>query len=104
MWMQCFSLLLTSAQVVEQFEGPYLTLEGNKHRLLNMATFDFLGLEQRKELKEAAVQALDKVISASHPHLVLFLGCHRPMLPAFALPWWRSHKENAVPSRHGAAQ
>lgn len=36
-------------------------MEGNDRPLLNMANFDFLGMGQRKELKAAAVQALDKV-------------------------------------------
>lgn len=48
-------------QVVEAFDGSYLRVEGIDRPLLNMANFDFLGMGQRKELKEAAVQALDKV-------------------------------------------
>ncbi|CAN0164209.1 unnamed protein product, partial [Laminaria digitata] len=46
--------------VVEAFEGPFLRVEGIEKPLLNMANFDFLGMGQRKELKQAAVQALDK--------------------------------------------
>eukprot|EP00904_Undaria_pinnatifida_P007593 jgi/Undpi1/3964/HiC_scaffold_16.g07332.m1 len=46
--------------VVEAFEGPFLRVEGYEKPLLNMANFDFLGMGQRKELKQAAVQALDK--------------------------------------------
>lgn len=48
-------------QVVEEFDGPYLRVAGIEKPLLNMANFDFLGMGQRKELKEAAVLALDKV-------------------------------------------
>lgn len=48
-------------QVVQKFDGPYLRVEGYTTPLLNMANFDFLGFGQRKELKAAAVQALDKV-------------------------------------------
>lgn len=48
-------------QVVQEFQGPFLRVEGIEKPLLNMANFDFLGMGQRKELKEAAVQALDKV-------------------------------------------
>lgn len=50
-----------AAQVVQEFNGPYLRVEGIDKPLLNMANFDFLGMGQRKELKEAAVLALDKV-------------------------------------------
>eukprot|EP00903_Cladosiphon_okamuranus_P006351 g6221.t1 len=46
--------------VVQEFNGPYLRVEGIEKPLLNMANFDFLGMGQRKELKEAAVLALDK--------------------------------------------
>ncbi|CAM9515948.1 unnamed protein product [Pylaiella littoralis] len=46
--------------VVQEFQGPFLRVEGIEKPLLNMANFDFLGMGQRKELKEAAVQALDK--------------------------------------------
>lgn len=46
---------------MEAFEGPFLRVEGIEKPLLNMANFDFLGMGQRKELKQAAVQALDKV-------------------------------------------
>lgn len=46
--------------VVEAFEGPFLRVEGIEKPLLNMANFDFLGMGQRKELKQAAVEALDK--------------------------------------------
>lgn len=46
--------------VVEEFDGAYLRVEGFSKPMLNMANFDFLGMGQRKELKEAAVQALDK--------------------------------------------
>ncbi|CAM9953210.1 unnamed protein product [Scytosiphon promiscuus] len=46
--------------VVQEFNGPYLRVEGIEKPLLNMANFDFLGMGQRKELKQAAVQALDK--------------------------------------------
>lgn len=52
---------LFEMQVVEAFDGSYLRVEGIDRPLLNMANFDFLGMGQRKELKEAAVQALDKV-------------------------------------------
>ena len=54
-------------QVVEAFEGPFLRVEGYEKPLLNMANFDFLGMGQRKELKQAAVQALDKVGSQTGP-------------------------------------
>ncbi|CAM9844233.1 unnamed protein product, partial [Hapterophycus canaliculatus] len=47
-------------KVVQEFNGPYLRVEGIEKPLLNMANFDFLGMGQRKELKQAAVQALDK--------------------------------------------
>ena len=47
--------------MVQEFNGPYLRVEGFEKPLLNMANFDFLGMGQRKELKEAAVLALDKV-------------------------------------------
>lgn len=46
---------------MEEFDGAYLRVEGFSKPMLNMANFDFLGMGQRKELKEAAVQALDKV-------------------------------------------
>lgn len=46
---------------MEEFDGPYLRVEGYSKPLLNMANFDFLGMGQRKELKAAATQALDKV-------------------------------------------
>ncbi|CAM9848591.1 unnamed protein product [Ascophyllum nodosum] len=49
-----------SIPVVQEFDGSYLRVEGIDGPLLNMANFDFLGLGQRKELKAAAVQALDK--------------------------------------------
>lgn len=46
---------------MEEFDGAYLRVEGFSKPMLNMANFDFLGMGQRKELKAAAVQALDKV-------------------------------------------
>ncbi len=46
---------------MQEFDGPYLRVEGIEKPLLNMANFDFLGMGQRKELKEAAVMALNKV-------------------------------------------
>ncbi|CAM9262449.1 unnamed protein product, partial [Ectocarpus sp. 6 AP-2014] len=49
-----------SMPVVQEFSGPYLRVEGIEKPLLNMANFDFLGMGQREELKQAAVQALDK--------------------------------------------
>ena len=56
-------------QVVQEFDGSYLRVEGIDRPLLNMANFDFLGLGQRKELKAAAVQALDKVTETrTHTH------------------------------------
>lgn len=54
-------LSTNSMQVVQEFDGPYLKVEGMDKPLLNMANFDFLGMGQRKELKQAAVRALDKV-------------------------------------------
>ncbi|CAM9597548.1 unnamed protein product, partial [Ectocarpus sp. 4 AP-2014] len=50
-----------SMPVVQEFSGPYLRVEGIEKPLLNMANFDFLGMGQREELKQAAVKALDKV-------------------------------------------
>lgn len=58
----CFCFFqLQSQKVVQEFDGAYLQVEGFSKPMLNMANFDFLGMGQRKELKEAAVQALDKV-------------------------------------------
>lgn len=56
-----YLLSLFEMQVVKAFDGSHLRVEGIDQPLLNMANFDFLGMGQRKELKEAAVQALDKV-------------------------------------------
>lgn len=53
--------MISNAQVVQKFDGPYLRVESYSTPLLNMVNFDFLGLGQREELKVAAVQALDKV-------------------------------------------
>lgn len=58
-----------ATQVVQEFNGPYLRVEGFEKPLLNMANFDFLGMGQRKELKEAAVLALDKVYLPDVYHL-----------------------------------
>lgn len=56
--------------MVQEFKGPYLRVEGIEKPLLNMANFDFLGMGQRKELKEAAVLALDKARCRVHMRVI----------------------------------
>ncbi|CAN0476971.1 unnamed protein product, partial [Discosporangium mesarthrocarpum] len=46
--------------VVEEVNGPFFKVQGIARPLLNMASFDFLGLGQRKEMKDAAAEALRK--------------------------------------------
>lgn len=46
--------------IVESQPDTHIKLQGIDKPLLNLATFDFLGLGSRKELKETAVKALTK--------------------------------------------
>ncbi|KAF1327980.1 Serine palmitoyltransferase, partial [Globisporangium splendens] len=46
--------------IVESQPDTHIKLQGIEKPLLNLATFDFLGLGSRKELKDAAVKALTK--------------------------------------------
>ncbi|CAM9460064.1 unnamed protein product, partial [Choristocarpus tenellus] len=53
--------LAEDVPVVEEVNGPFFKVQGSTRPLLNMATFDFLGMGQQKETKDAAVNALNKV-------------------------------------------
>jgi serine palmitoyltransferase len=52
--------ILNSMKVVEDVQGLYMTIRGIKKPVLNMSSFDFLGLGSDPSLKTAASNALDK--------------------------------------------
>jgi len=45
--------------VVVKVDGNYVTLDSSSRKLLNLTTFDFLGMSQLKEVKDASKAALD---------------------------------------------
>ncbi len=53
-------VIVDSMIVVESIEGNYINVKGMNKKLLNLMSYDFLGLSQNKEVKEATVGALSK--------------------------------------------
>jgi serine palmitoyltransferase len=52
--------LVENMHIIENYDGDYLQLRGMDSKVLNTASFDFLGLSQDESIKQAAREALDK--------------------------------------------
>lgn len=53
--------LADSIRIVESYDGSYVSVRGYPKKALNLASFDFLGMNNYAAIKESSEQALNKV-------------------------------------------